>query len=69
MTTRKQVNEPAAIYASLPVSANADIRGSLPAIPRAAQRARELAQQTGTDLIVARAGQVVRVSPQKKDRG
>ncbi|MCM3565054.1 hypothetical protein [Hydrogenophaga intermedia] len=67
MTTPKKVNEPAADYRVLPASANADIKGSLLAMRRAAQRARLVAQQTGTDLIVVRAGQVVRVQPQKKD--
>ena len=66
MTTPKTVNEPAAASGPLPASANADIKGSWAAIRRAAQRARQLAQQTGTDLIVVRAGQVVRVAPQPK---
>ena len=67
MTTPKQVNEPAAVYGTLPASANADIKGSLIAIRRAALRARQVAQQTGTDLIVVRAGQVVRLQPNRKD--
>ena len=70
MTTPKQVNEPAAGYGQLkgplPASANAGILGSWAAMRRAAQRARQVAQQTGTDLIVVRAGQVVRVAPQPK---
>ena len=66
MITPKQVNEPAVAYGPLPASANADIKGSWVAIRRAAQRARQVAQQTGTDLIVVRAGQVVRVAPQPK---
>jgi|GEM_PF-2185648 hypothetical protein len=68
MTTPKQVNEPTDTDGTLPDSADADIQGSLAAIRRAAQRARLVAQQTGTDLIVLRAGQVVRVQPQQKDR-
>ena len=70
MTTPKPVNEPAAgsgpLNGPLPASANADIQGSLAAMRRAAQRARQVAQQTSTDLIVVRAGQVVRVVPQPK---
>lgn len=66
MTPPKKVNEPAADYRALPASANADIKGSLLAMRRAAQRARQVAQQTGTDLIVVRAGQVVRVQPKTK---
>lgn len=42
------------------------VNGSLHALRRAAVRARQVAQQTGTDLIVARAGQVVRVSPREQ---
>lgn len=66
MTAPKQVNEPAAIGGPLPADVDAEIKGSWAAIRRAAQRARQLAQQTGTDLIVVRAGQVVRVAPQPK---
>lgn len=43
---------------------NADLRGSWQAIQRAAQRARELAAQTGTDLIVNRGGVIERIRPQ-----
>jgi hypothetical protein len=46
---------------------NADLRGSYVAIQRAAQQARLLAVQTGTDLIVFRQGQIVRVSPKDID--
>lgn len=42
---------------------NPDLRGSLPALLRAAQRARELAMQTGTELIVSRDGVIERVDP------
>lgn len=49
--------------AGLPDSADDDLKGSLIAIRRAALAARQLAARTGTDLIVLRAGQVVRVSP------
>lgn len=67
MTTPKHVNEPVPNYGQLPPDADADLKGSLPAIRRAALRARQVAQQIGTDLIVARAGQVVRVSPLQKN--
>ncbi|MBL8388210.1 MAG: hypothetical protein JNK17_08360 [Hydrogenophaga sp.] len=43
---------------------NADLRGSWQAIQRAAQRARELAAQTGTELIVSRGGVMERIRPQ-----
>lgn len=66
MTTPKQVNEPVANYGQIPPGADADFKGSFIAIRRAALRARLVAQQTGTDLIVMRSGQVVRVSPQQK---
>jgi hypothetical protein len=43
---------------------NADLRGSWQAIQRAAQRAREVAAQTGTELIVSRGGVMERIRPQ-----
>jgi len=43
---------------------NADLRGSWPALQRAAQRARELAAQTGTELIIGRGGSIERIRPQ-----
>ncbi len=42
---------------------SADLRGSWHALHRAAQRARELAAQTGTELIVSRAGAIERIKP------
>lgn len=42
---------------------NADLRGSWQALLRAAQRARELAAQTGTELIVSRDGIIKRIQP------
>jgi hypothetical protein len=66
MTTPKHASEPVPSYGQAPVEANADFRGSLAAIKRAAIRARILAEQTGTDLIVMRAGKVVRVPPKQK---
>lgn len=66
MTTPKQVNELLPVYGETPPRLDADIEGSLKALRRAAIRARLVAQQTGTDLIVVRSGKVVRVpQPQK----
>lgn len=66
MTISQQANQPVTHDGQLPPGADADLRGSLLAIRRAALRARQVAQQTGTDLIVVRSGQVVRVPPQQK---
>lgn len=43
---------------------SADLRGSWQALQRAAQRAREVAARTGTDLIVRRNGVIERVRPE-----
>lgn len=48
---------------------NADLRGSWPALQRAARRARELALQTGTELIVSRNGVIERIQPQPDTAG
>lgn len=64
MTTPQQLNEPAPAYGPGSTTAHSDFKGAQAAIRRAAQRARQLAQQTGTDLIVVRAGQVVRIRPE-----
>ncbi|MCK6405270.1 MAG: hypothetical protein L6Q60_04535 [Rhodocyclaceae bacterium] len=48
---------------------SADLRGSWQALRRAAQRARELAAQTGTDLIVSRGGVIERIKPLPTDVG
>jgi predicted ABC-type ATPase len=61
MTTSHQVKEPMPAYEPGAKDTHADFKGAHAAIRRAAQRARLVAQQTGTDLIVVRAGQVVRV--------
>lgn len=42
---------------------SADLRGSWQALRRAAQRARELAAQTGTELVVGRNGSIERINP------
>jgi hypothetical protein len=59
--------EPAANNEITPTTMDADLRGSYVAIQRAARQARLLAVQTGTDLIVFRQGQIVRVSPKDID--
>lgn len=66
MTTPEPVNEPTPTGGEMPKLPDADIDGSFKALRRAAVRARRIAEQTGTDLIVMRAGQVVRVPPQPK---
>ncbi len=66
MTTPKHVNESTPAYGEKPSPRDADVEGSLKALRRAAIRARQIADQTGTDLIVMRSGQVVRVSPKQK---
>ena len=48
---------------------NADLRGSWQALQRAARRARELAAQTGTELIVSRDGVIERIKPQPDTAG
>jgi hypothetical protein len=42
---------------------NPDLRGSWPALHRAAQRARELAMQTGTAIVVSRDGVIEYIRP------
>lgn len=63
MTTSQQANQTVTHDGQLLPCADTDLTGSLMAIRRAALRARQVAQQTGTDLIVVRSGQVVRVPP------
>jgi len=52
---------------TLPISQakDADLRLSQAAIERAALRARQLAAQTGTELIVSRNGVIERIKPQE----
>jgi hypothetical protein len=66
MTTSKKMKEPLPVYGTPPAGMEADLKGSFTAMRRAAQRARQVAQQTGTDLIVWRAGKVVRIRPSEK---
>ena len=44
---------------------NADMQAAPAALARAAMRARELAAQTGTPLVVVKAGKLVQEVPQK----
>ena len=64
MKSPHQVREQAATYDSLPADADEFLKGSFAALCRAAQRAREVAKQTGTDLILFQDGQVVRLKPE-----
>ena len=66
MTVFTPINEPVPSRDQLPPDANVDLKGSLLAIRRAAFRARQVAEQTGTDLIVMRSGELVRVPPLPK---
>lgn len=43
---------------------NADLRGSFQALQRAARRARELATQTGTAIVVSRDGKLEYLAPE-----
>ena len=52
MISPKDVKEPQPAYAEPPADIDAYINGSLAALRRAAQRARQVALQTGTDLII-----------------
>ena len=45
-------------------STNPDLRGSWPALLRAAQRARALAIQTGTAIVVCRNGGIEHIRPE-----
>lgn len=50
-------------YPGLPTDASPALKGSYQALLRAAARARQLARQTGTDLVLVRNGRVVKVPP------
>lgn len=45
-------------------AANADLRGSWHALQRAARRARQIAAQTGTAIVVVRGGALEHLYPQ-----
>lgn len=66
MTISREANKPVPSNGQLPPDTDVDVKGSLLAIRRAALRARQVAEQTGTDLIVMRSGAMVRVSPLPK---
>lgn len=48
---------------SIDRATNADLRGSWQAIQRAALRARQVAAQTNTELVIGREGQVELIKP------
>lgn len=52
----------------LSMSDDADLRLSLPAMQRAARRAREIARQTGTCVVVGELGLVRRIPPEELDQ-
>lgn len=52
----------------LSMADDADLRLSLPAMQRAARRAREIARQTGTCVVVGELGQVKRIPPEELDQ-
>lgn len=66
MATPTDTKEPQPVYRGLPANADAALKGSYAALLRAAQRAREVARQTGTDLVVVRDGKIVRITPDGK---
>jgi hypothetical protein len=49
-------------------SSDPDMRGSWPALLRAAKRGRKLAQMTGTPFYVIRDGRMINLNPQAKPR-
>jgi len=50
-------------HRSIEQAVDTDLRLSIVALRRAAQRARDLAQRTGTDLIVVEHGQLLHIAP------
>lgn len=63
MIKTDEVKEQRPGYAEVPAEASAMVRDSMAALRRAALRAREIAEQTGTDLIVVREGRITHVPP------
>jgi hypothetical protein len=53
---------------SIELAKDPDLAGSLVAIRRAAQRARQLAVNTNTELVVLRNGKCVHVKPSEKKK-
>ncbi|WP_152682867.1 zeta toxin family protein [Caenimonas sp. SL110] len=62
MASSLKVQEPLAQYGDQRTN-DAYVRGVTAALMRAAENARRLAEQTGTDLIVMRDGKIVRIAP------
>lgn len=48
-------------HRDISTATNPDLRGSLAAMHRAAQMARQIARQTGTELVVVQDGRLVRI--------
>ena len=65
MNLPSHLNEQQPAYGELPAGGGINLQGSLAALRRAALQARQVAQQTGTDLIVQRDGHVVRIKPEQ----
>jgi len=61
MNDAHRVSEPQVAYNMTSKSQAMEMPGVLAAMLRAAQRARRIAQQTGTHLIVIRDGRIVRL--------
>jgi hypothetical protein len=61
MTIPETTKKPLSVFGPPPAGGNASLNGSFMAMRREAQWARQVARQTGTDLIVVRDGKVVRV--------
>lgn len=66
MTNSTDANHPAPGHCQPSPDADVAVKGSLSAMRRAALKARQVAEQTGTDLIVMRSGAMVRVPPLSK---
>lgn len=63
MIKTEKVSEQGPGYAEVPADAPAMVRDSMAALRRAGLRAREIAEQTGTDLIVVRDGRITHLPP------
>jgi hypothetical protein len=68
MTPPDGVNEPLPEYVQRRAGYNANVAGATKAMHRAAERARRLALQTGTCIVVARGGEVIRARPALKEK-
>ncbi|MBC5765428.1 zeta toxin family protein [Ramlibacter albus] len=63
MEPRNLLREHQPAYAGLPPDAPESVRGAYAALLRAAQRAREVARQTGTKLVIYDNGEVLELDP------